>query len=188
MAMIGYARVSTGDQTVAPQVDALTAAGCDRIFTDEGVSGALRDRPQLAAALDYCRAGDVLVVVKLDRAGRSLSNLLDLVTGLGDRGIGFRSLGEAIDTGTASGKLLLHVLGAIAEFERGLIVERTKAGLAAAKARGRLGGRPVEMTPEKVAAAEMMIASGATVTAAAKAVEVSRATLYRHLNPQKTPA
>ena len=186
MAPIGYARVSTTDQTVASQLDALTTAGCTRIFTDEGVSGALRDRPQLTAALDYCREGDTLVVTKLDRAGRSLMNLLDLVTGLADRGIGFRSLGEAIDTTTASGKLLLHVLGAIAEFERALIVDRTKAGLAAAKARGRVGGRPIECTPEKITAAKLMIASGATVKAAAKAVGVSRGSLYRHLNPAES--
>lgn len=181
MPLIGYARVSTGDQTLAPQTDALTAAGCIRTFTDDGVSGALRDRPALTEAMDYCRDGDVLVVTKLDRAGRSLANLLHLITSLQERGIGFRSLGEAIDTSTASGKLLLHVLGAIAEFERSLIIDRTKAGLAAARARGRTGGRPVKCTPDKVEAARLLIAQGATVKAAAAAVGVSRGALYKHL-------
>ena len=115
--------------------------------------------PGLAQALDYARAGDTIVVTKLDRAGRSLANLLGLVATLAEHGIGFRSLGEQIDTESASGKLLLHVLGAIAEFERALIVDRTRAGLDAARSRGRLGGRPVECTPEKVEAARLMIAS-----------------------------
>lgn len=181
MALIGYARVSTADQTIDGQRDALTAAGCARIFSDEGVSGSLRDRPALAEALDYMREGDTLVVTKLDRAGRSLANLLELIATLAERGISFRSLGEAIDTGTASGRLLLHVLGAIAEFERDLIRDRTTAGLQAARSRGRTGGRPVTCTPDKIAAAQMMIAAGKTVTEAAKAVGVSRGSLYRHL-------
>lgn len=181
MALVGYARVSTDGQTTDAQRDALTAAGCTKIFADDGVSGALRERPALTQALEYLREGDTLVVVKLDRAGRSLPNLLELMTTLDARGIGFRSLGEAIDTSTASGRLLLHVLGAVAEFERSLIVERTHAGLAAAKARGRTGGRPVEVTPDKVSAAKLLIANGSTVTAAAAAVGVSRGSLYRHL-------
>jgi DNA invertase Pin-like site-specific DNA recombinase len=180
MALIGYARVSTTEQTTDPQTDALTAAGCDRIFV-ETASGALRDREQLALALDYLRPGDVLVVVKLDRLGRSLGHLIDTVTGLDARGVGLRSLGEGIDTTTAAGRLLLHVLGAIAEFERALIVERTRAGLAAAKARGRTGGRPRVLTVEKIEAARALIATGHSVKAAAAAVGVGRATLYQHL-------
>lgn len=181
MAKIGYMRVSTDGQTTDSQRDALTAAGCVKIFSDEGVSGALRDRPGLTEALNYLREGDVLVVTKLDRAGRSLNNLLALISTLDGRGIGFNSLGEAIDTSTASGKLLLHVLGAIGEFERAIIVDRTKAGLAAAKARGRTGGRPVEVTTDKIEAAKALMANGSTVTAAATAIGVSRGTLYRHL-------
>lgn len=181
MAKIGYMRVSTDGQTTDSQRDALTAAGCVKIFSDEGVSGALRDRPGLTEALNYLREGDVLVVTKLDRAGRSLNNLLALISTLDGRGIGFNSLGEAIDTSTASGKLLLHVLGAIGEFERAIIVDRTKAGLAAAKARGRTGGRPVEVTADKIEAARSLMGNGATVTAAAAAIGVSRGTLYRHL-------
>jgi DNA invertase Pin-like site-specific DNA recombinase len=181
MALIGYARVSTPDQTTDPQLDALTAAGCDRIFKEKA-SGALRDRPELAAALDYLRPGDTLIVAKLDRLGRSLSHLIETLTGLDERGIGFRSLGEGIDTTTSAGRLMMHILGAIAQFERDLIVERTQAGLAAARARGRTGGRPVTVTPEKLAAAQTLIAAGHTTKAAAAAVGVARATLYRHLD------
>src|SRR5436305_14159384 len=136
MSLIGYARVSTTDQTTDPQIDALTAAACDRIFREKA-SGALRERPELAAALDYIRPGDTLVVTKLDRLGRSLPHLIETLTGLGERGVGFRSLGEGIDTTTSAGRLMMHVLGAIAQFERDLIVERTRAGLAPAPARGR---------------------------------------------------
>lgn len=184
MALIGYARVSTSDQTTDSQRDALTAAGCVKIFTDEGVSGSLRDRPALADALGYLREGDTLVVTKLDRAGRSLANLLTLISELSERGVGFRSLGEAIDTNTASGRLLLHVLGAIAEFERDLIRDRTRAGLEAARSRGRTGGRPVKVTPDKLEAARLLIDGGASVSAAAEAVGVSRASLYRHFPKQ----
>lgn len=181
MTLVGYARVSTADQTLAPQTDVLSAAGCEKIFTDHGVSGALRERPGLTAALDYMRAGDLLVVAKLDRAGRSLKNLLALMTLLQERGVGFRSLAEAIDTTTASGRLLLHVLGAIAEFERNIMVERTHAGLAAARARGNVGGRPPALTEDQVAAATALVAAGRTVAQAAAAVGVGRSTLYRYL-------
>lgn len=184
MALIGYARVSTSDQTTDAQRDALTTAGCIKIFADEGVSGSLRDRPALADALDYLREGDTLVVTKLDRAGRSLANLLTLISTLAERGIAFRSLGEAIDTSTASGRLLLHVLGAIAEFERDLIRDRTQAGLESARRQGRTGGRPVKVTADKLEAARLLIDGGASVSAAAKAVGVSRASLYRHFPQQ----
>lgn len=183
MSLIGYARISTDDQTTDPQIDALTAAGCERIF-DERASGALRARPQLAAALDYLRSGDILVVVKLDRLGRSLHHLIEVVTGLDERGVGLRSLSESIDTTTSAGRLLLHVMGAIAQFERDLIVERTKAGLAAARARGRKGGRRTVMTAEKVAVARQMYDSREhTVEAIARTLGVSRASVYRHLDP-----
>jgi DNA invertase Pin-like site-specific DNA recombinase len=181
MALIGYARVSTEDQTTDPQTDALVAAGCARIFT-ETASGALRQRPELVAALDYAREGDVLVVAKLDRLGRSLAHLIETVATLAERGIGLRSLAEGIDTTSAAGRLLLHVLGSIAEFERDLIRERTHAGLSAARTRGRTGGRPVTMTPDKINAARALITAGGTATAAAAAIGVSRATLYRHLD------
>src|SRR5882762_5361393 len=139
--MIGYARVSTQDQSPALQLDALRAAGCDRIF-EEKASGAQRDRPELKAALEYMRDGDVLVVWKLDRLARSLGQLIDTVDSLKERGIGFRSLTEQIDTTTPAGKLTFHIFGAMAEFERSIIRERTRAGLDAARARGRTGGRP----------------------------------------------
>jgi len=180
MALIGYARVSTGDQTTDPQEDALRVAGCKRIFV-ETASGALRDRPELAATLDYIRDGDTLVVMKLDRLGRSLGHLIETITSLDDRGVGFRSLSEGIDTTTSAGRLMMHILGAIAQFERDLIVERTQAGLAAARTRGRTGGRPAAMTPEKLAAARALIEAGHTTKQAAAAVGVGRATLYRHV-------
>ena len=125
--LVGYARVSTQDQTLAPQRDALAAAGCERVFTDTA-SGAQAGRPGLAEALDFLRPGDVLVVWRLDRLGRSLKHLIEVTTGLAERGIGFRSLTEQIDTTTPGGKLVLHVFGALAEFERELIRERTRAG------------------------------------------------------------
>ena len=136
---VGYARVSTGEQTLALQLDALAKAGCGRVF-EETASGAKADRVVLAELLGYLRAGDTLVVWRLDRLGRSLGHLIATVAELADRGIGFRSLTEQIDTTTSGGKLVFHVFGALAEFERDLLRERTHAGLAAA--RGRTGGRP----------------------------------------------
>ena len=137
--LIGYARVSTQEQDLALQLDALKAAGCERIY-EERASGAQRDRPELKAALGYMREGDTLVVWKLDRLARSLKQLIDTVEDLGARGIGLRSLTEAIDTTTSGGKLIFHIFAALAEFERAVIRERTLAGLAAARARGRKGG------------------------------------------------
>ena len=167
--LLGYARVSTNDQQPHLQVDALERAGCYRVFT-ETASGARTDRPTLAQVLDQLRPGDTLVVWKLDRLGRSLRHLVDTVTGLADRGIGFRSLQEAIDTTTPGGKLVFHVFAALAEFERDLIRERTSAGLAAARARGRHGGRPPVMTAHKLQVAQEMYRSGQyTVTAIAEA-------------------
>ncbi len=138
--LVGYARVSTRDQTHALQLDALSKAGCERIF-EETASGAQRDRPQLAAALDYVRKGDAIVVWKLDRLARSIKQLIETVEHLERREIGFRSLTEQIDTTTAGGRLIFHIFGALAEFERSIIRERSRAGLEAARARGRIGGR-----------------------------------------------
>src|SRR5437899_1292748 len=141
MALIGYARVSTQDQNLHLQKDALTKAGCEKIFTDT-ISGSTQERKGLDEALNFLRSGDTLVVWKLDRLGRTMKHLIDTVTQLKDKGIGFKSLTENIDTTTPGGKLIFHVFGSLAEFERDLIRERTQAGLLAARARGRRGGRP----------------------------------------------
>ncbi|MCL8208663.1 MAG: recombinase family protein [Actinomycetia bacterium] len=177
--LIGYARVSTTDQTPALQEDALRQAGCTKIFRDV-MSGAAADRPGLQQALEYVRPGDVLVVWKLDRLGRSLKHLIAVVEDLRARGVGFRSLQEEMDTTTPGGQLIFHIFGALAEFERALIRERTRAGLAAARARGRQGGRPRKLTPDAVRLAQQMLAQpGTTVTAVAAALHVHRGTLYR---------
>lgn len=182
MTLVGYSRVSTADQTADLQSDALTAAGCQRIFTDTA-SGGTTERPQLSAALDYLRDGDVLCVWRLDRLGRSLKHLVEVVAALQDRGVGFRSLHESIDTTTPSGRLTFHVFAALAEFERDLIRERTVAGLTAARARGRKGGRKPSLTPKKVQVARRMYEQGdSTVAEIAKVLGVSRATIYRHLD------
>jgi DNA invertase Pin-like site-specific DNA recombinase len=179
--LIGYARVSTIEQNPALQLDALQAVGCARVFCEEA-SGAAAEWPELARALDHLRAGDTLVVWKLDRLGRSLRHLIDAVRALEDRGVGFRSLQEQVDTTTPGGRLVFHVFGALAEFERDLIRERTHAGLAAARARGRRGGRPAVMTAEKLTVARQMYDSREhTVAAIAAVLGVSRATIYRSL-------
>jgi len=181
--LIGYARVSTQDQTADLQRDALEAAGCERIFVEQA-SGSCRDRPQLRAALDYARerAGDVLVVWRLDRLARSLGQLIETVEGLEQRGIGFRSLTEAIDTTSAGGRLIFHVFGAMAEFERGVIRERTYAGLAAARARGRVGGRPAALGEKDLIAARALLRDPAiSVESIARRLGVAASTLYRHL-------
>lgn len=183
MQTIGYARVSAADQNPDIQERALKTAGCSRIYT-ETASGVLRERPELLAALDYAREGDVLVVYKLDRLGRSLMHLVETVNGLAARGVGFRSLNEHIDTTTPTGKLIFHVFAAIAEFERDMIRERAAAGRAAAKARGETGGRPLSMTPDKLVAAKALLATKRTVRQAADSVGVSVATLYRHLKAE----
>jgi DNA invertase Pin-like site-specific DNA recombinase len=185
--LIGYARVSTDLQNLDLQLDALAAAGSARIYRDTG-SGSLKHRPELDACLDYLRAGDTLVVWRLDRLGRGLGrglkHLIDLVEQLQQREIGFRSVTEQIDTTTPAGRLQFHLFGALAEFEREIIRERTRAGLAAARARGRTGGRPVTLTPEKVAAAEAMRAGGQPIVQIARVLGVHRATLYRHLEQE----
>lgn len=179
--LVGYARVSTQDQKPELQLDALNAAGCERVFTEQA-SGAQRDRPELKAVVEYMRDGDTLVVWKLDRLARSMKQLIETVEGLEERGIGFRSLTEAIDTTTPGGKLVFHVFGALAEFERSIIRERTRAGLDAAKARGRTGGRPRKLTEGDLKAARAMLIHGSlTVEEVARQLRVSPATLYRHL-------
>jgi len=178
---IGYARVSTDDQNAELQIDALKDAGCMKVFTDKA-SGSLANRPELDRMIDQLRPDDVVVVWRLDRLGRSLKNLIALVEDLADLGVGFRSLSESIDTTTANGKLFFSLMGALAEFERDLIRERTMAGLTAARARGRVGGRPPKMTADKVKVAQDMYASREyTVDAIAKTLGVSRKTIYRHL-------
>jgi len=184
--MIGYARVSTIEQDPMLQEEALQAAGCQHLFIDRA-SGALTQRPELDAALTYLRPGDTLVVWRLDRLGRSLRHLLQVVADLGDRAVAFRSLHENIDTTTATGRLCLHIFAALAEFERDLIRERTQAGLAAARARGRKGGRPPLMTPTKVALAKRMLEEGVSPAEIAHTLSVSRATVYRHLASAARP-
>lgn len=178
---VGYARVSTDDQKSTLQTDALKAAGCERIFEDIA-SGAKSDRPGLEQALDFMRTGDTLVVWKLDRLARSMRQLIDTVELLQSKGIGFRSLTESIDTTTAGGMLVFHIFGALAEFERAIIRERTRAGLDAARARGRKGGRPKQMTAKKIAMARGMLADPTiTMDDVARELGVSIATLYRYL-------
>lgn len=179
--LVGYARVSTQDQDPALQLDALKAAGCEKLFTEKA-SGAQRERPQLQAAIDYMREGDTLVIWKLDRLARSLKQLIETVESLAARGIGLRSLTEAIDTTTSGGKLIFHIFGALAEFERGVIRERTRAGLDAARARGRTGGRPPALSPDDLAAAKALLRDpDITVEQVARRLGVVPSTLYRHL-------
>lgn len=178
---IGYARVSTADQNPDLQEDALQKAGCEKIFRDVA-SGAVDSRRGLAEAIAYARDGDTLVVWKLDRLGRSLKHLIETVNGLADRKVGFQSLRESMDTTTSGGKLIFHVFGALAEFERELIRERTQAGLRAARARGRNGGRPAKMDARKISMARVLMENpGANITDVCDTLQVSRATLYRHL-------
>jgi len=180
--IIGYARVSTLDQNLELQRDALEKAGCERVFEDH-VSGASNERPGWAQAQTVLRKGDTLVVWRLDRLGRSLQHLIDTVNELDGRGIGFKSLGENIDTTTPGGRLVFHIFGALAEFERELIRERTNAGLAAARARGRKGGRPRKLTKSQVATAKILLKDREhSVTAVAEILGVSRSTLYRALD------
>jgi DNA invertase Pin-like site-specific DNA recombinase len=179
MAELGYARVSTPDQTPQPQIDALTAAGCERVFVDIA-SGAKTDRPELRAVLAYARPGDRLTVVRLDRLGRSLPHLIETVDGLGRGGVEFRSLAESLDTSTPTGRLLFAIVGAIAEFERELIRERTLAGLAAARASGQKGGKqPVD--ERTVALARDLVEKGTPVREVAHTLRIGRSTLYRYL-------
>ena len=184
-ALLGYARVSTAQQDLHPQRDRLAAAGCGRVFEDV-VSGRSFDRPGLAALLDYARPGDSVCVVRLDRLGRSLRELLDTVQRLRDRGVGFVSLEEKLDTTSAAGELVFHVFGAIAHFERRLIAERTRDGLAAARARGAKPGRPA-VDPEKLSAARALVSAGLSPARAAAQVGLGRSTVYRELQLAPLP-
>src|SRR4051794_22359771 len=179
--LIGYARISTLDQTLALQQDALTAAGCEQLYTDT-VSGSVTERPGLTQALSHLRSGDTLMVWRLDRLGRSLGHLIETIRGLESRGVDFKSLQEQLDTGTSGGKLIFYVFGALAEFERDLIRERTHAGLQAARARGRKGGRPRSLDATKLAQARSLHRDPAnTIAAICATLGISRATFYRHL-------
>ena len=180
--LIGYARVSTEDQSLHLQIDALRAAECKAIYRDNGVSGVAAKRLGLAKALKVLRHGDVLVTWKLDRLGRSLAELIAIMAEMERRGVGFRSLSESIDTTTPGGRLVFHVMGALAEFERGLVSERTKAGMAAAKARGVTLGRPPKLTAAQIEGARRSIESN-TVTARdlANSLGVTPLTLARAL-------
>jgi DNA invertase Pin-like site-specific DNA recombinase len=178
--LIGYARVSTDDQDSALQRDALAKAGCNKIF-DETISGARQDRPQLRAAIDFARDGDVLVVWKLDRLARSLTQLISAVEELQGRGVGFQSLTETIDATSSGGRLIFHIFGALAEFERAIIRERTRAGLLAAKARGRTGGRkPSLSVQDRQVALSLLADEQIPVAEIAKRLSVSKQTFYRH--------
>ena len=177
---IGYARVSTDDQDPALQVDALRAAGCTEIFEDK-LSGMILKRPGLERALGAVKPDGTLVVWKLDRLGRSLRDLIGIITTLGEAGCGFRSLSEEINTQTPGGRLIFHVLGALAEFERSIIAERTRAGLAAARRRGVKVGRRLQLTPSQVGHARTLLDSGEGAASVARSLGVSRATLYRAL-------
>jgi DNA invertase Pin-like site-specific DNA recombinase len=176
--LIGYARVSTQDQNLELQRKALIDAGCEKIFDDK-VSGSRSDRPGLAQALEFLRDGDTLVVWKLDRLGRSVKHLVDLVGELREQGVQFRSLTDAIDTATPSGRFFFHVMASLAEMERELTVERTKAGLEVARSLGRVGGRKRKMTDSKIESAKKLLASGVPPRDVAKNLGVSVPTLYR---------
>ena len=176
--LIGYARVSTQDQNLTLQIDALTKAGCEKIFEDK-VSGTRAERPGLAKALELMRTGDTLVVWKLDRLGRSVKQLVDLVAGLQKQGVQFKSLTDAIDTGTPSGRFFFHVMASLAEMERELTVERTRAGLEIARQLGRKGGRKRLMTDSKIHSAKKLLANGVPPRDVAKDLGVSVPTLYR---------
>lgn len=186
---VGYARSSTPAQSLDLQIDALVAAGCGRIYLDPGASGATTRRPGLVAALDHVRRGDQLVVWRLDRLGRSLHHLIETMETLRGRGIEFCSLTEQMDTTTAGGELVFHLFAAMATFERNLISERTHAGLAAARARGRKGGRPPVMSPAMVHTARRMREEDAfTLDRIAAELRVSRSTVIRALRTPETAA
>ncbi len=186
--LLGYARVSTLEQNPDLQVDELTATGCWRVWTDHA-SGALDRRPQLDEVLEQLRSGDTMVVWRLDRLGRSLRHLIEVVTGLDERGVGFRSLRENIDTTTAGGRLVFHLFGALAQFEREIIRDRTVAGLTAARARGRVGGRPSKLSAEQVRQARRMYdARELTVEQIGAVLGVSRTSIYRALGKATPPA
>ena len=188
MAKIGYARVSTADQNDDSQVDELKAYGCDRIFLDHGVSGKLAARPELDKCVDFLREGDVLVVTRMSRAMRSLKHMLALVDELQAKGAGLKVLKQDIDTTTPNGRLIFHIFAAIDEFQRELIVEGTNEGLAAAKARGKLGGRKPSYTEHQAKTARSLHAQGElTAEEIGRVIGVSRATVYRMIKDDAQP-
>jgi len=184
--LIGYARVSTQDQNLDLQIDALTKTGCEKLFDDK-ISGSRAERPGLAKALEMLREGDTLVVWKLDRLGRSVKNLVDLVSELDKRGVQFKSLTDAIDTGTPSGRFFFHVMASLAEMERELTIERTRAGLEVARTLGRTGGRKRKMTDSKIESAKKLLASGVPPCDVAHNLGVSVPTLYRWIPASTNP-
>jgi DNA invertase Pin-like site-specific DNA recombinase len=195
MTRIGYARVSTTDQNLAAQTDKLTAAGCERIFADQGVSGKLASRPEWDACLGYLRAGDALVITKLDRAGRSVRHLVEMANKLADMKVDLVVTDQGIDTTTPAGKLTFHILAAISEFERDLIADRTKDGLAAARARGRKGGRrPVLTDTQRAEALRLYNQVGPdgkrawTVADIAARLKCSRPTVYAAVERERAKA
>jgi DNA invertase Pin-like site-specific DNA recombinase len=177
---LGYARVSTREQNPDHQLDALQAAGCDKVFCDKA-SGKLASRPEWDRLLEQARAGDQLVITRLDRAGRSVAHLVELAADLEARGVALVVLGQGIDTTTPAGRLTFHILAALGEFSAELIRENTRDGLAAAAARGRRGGRPTVMTPGKLAVARQLADAGVRPGEIARTIGVSRPTVYRHL-------
>ena len=183
--LIGYARVSTTDQNLDLQIDALTKVGCEKIFDDK-ISGTRADRPGLARAMELLRKDDTLVVWKLDRLGRSVKNLVDLVADLQKQGIHFKSLTDSIDTGTPSGRFFFHVMASLAEMERELTAERTRAGLEVARQLGRKGGRKRQMTDSKIASAKKLLANGIPPRDVAANLGVSVPTLYRWIPASTT--
>ena len=184
--LIGYARVSTQDQNLELQTEALTKAGCKKIFEDK-ISGSRAERPGLAKAQESLREGDTLVVWKLDRLGRSVKHLVDLVGELHKQGVQFKSLTDAIDTGTASGRFFFHVMASLAEMERELTIERTRAGLEVARQLGRKGGRKRQMTESKIKSAKKLLASGVPPRDVASNLGVSVPTLYRWIPASSHP-
>ena len=184
--LIGYARVSTQDQNLNLQIDALTKAGCKKVFDDK-ISGSRAERPGLAKALEMLREGDTLTVWKLDRLGRSVKNLVDLVGELHKQGVQFKSLTDAIDTGTPSGRFFFHVMASLAEMERELTVERTRAGLEVARQLGRKGGRKRQMTDSKIESAKKLLANGVPPRDVARNLGVSVPTLYRWIPASAQP-
>ncbi len=182
---IGYARVSTTDQNLNLQTDALERAGCEKIFTDMA-SGSIDTRRGLIDAIEFCRSGDSLMVWKLDRLGRSLRHLIDMVNKLQSKGVEFVSLQESVDTTTSGGKLVFHVFGALAEFEREMIRERTRAGLRAARARGKSPGRPKKLSNQQINIAKKLMGDRETnIMEIIKTMNVSKSTLYRYQTIEK---
>ncbi|GGJ57558.1 recombinase family protein [Deinococcus roseus] len=179
--IVGYARVSTRDQNLELQLDSLKKEGCERIFTDH-LSGASTDRPGFEEALKFLRSGDKLVVWKLDRLGRSLQHLIETVKLLEARGVALHVVQEKLDTSSTNGKLFFHIFGALAEFERDVIRDRTRAGLEAARARGRVGGRKHKLSGDQIKAARDLLKAEHSVTEVARMLQVSRSTLYRYLH------